>query len=74
MKLPLFFISDCHIGMEINQFELERRKKLFSVFDKIKESKGTLLIGGDFFDFWFDFNQKTPKCYADVIEELIKLN
>ena len=73
MNLPLFFISDCHIGMEINQFELERRNKLFSLFDKIQESKGTLIIGGDFFDFWFDFNSDAPKCYEDVIEKLIKL-
>ena len=73
MKLPLYFISDCHIGMEIDSHEIERRKKLFSVFEQIKQSGGTLIIGGDFFDFWFHFRNYNPLCYEDVINELIDL-
>ena len=73
MKLPLYFISDCHIGMKINSDETERREKLFSVFNKIKESGGTLIIGGDFFDFWFNFKNYNPPCYRDVIKQLVNL-
>ena len=70
MKLPLFFISDCHIGMQLNSKELERRHKLFQLFESIKNSGGTLIIGGDFFDFWFEFRKKTPEIYWDVFERL----
>tara|TARA_A100001011_G_scaffold335087_1_gene363817 strand:- start:6222 stop:6920 length:699 start_codon:yes stop_codon:yes gene_type:complete len=56
--------------MKIDSNELKRREKLFSVLDKIKASKGTLIIGGDFFDFWFDFNQAVPDCYKDVFKKL----
>jgi len=70
MKLPLFFISDCHIGMQLNSEELERRHKLFQLFESIKNSGGTLIIGGDFFDFWFEFRKKTPEIYKDVFERL----
>lgn len=70
MKLPLFFISDCHIGMQLNSEELERRHKLFQLFESIKNSGGTLIIGGDFFDFWFEFRKKTPEIYRDVFERL----
>ena len=70
MKLPLFFISDCHIAMQLNSKELERRHKLFQLFESIKNSGGTLIIGGDFFDFWFEFRKKTPEIYRDVFERL----
>ncbi len=73
MKLPLYFISDCHIGMKLDDNEQKRREKLFHVFGKIKKSGGTLIIGGDFFDFWFEFRQKTPAIYQNVFDELDKL-
>ena len=73
MKLPLYFISDSHMGMEINDSEIKRRNKLFKLFGKIKLSGGTLIIGGDFFDFWFEFGKKTPEIYKDVFKELAAL-
>jgi len=74
MKLPLYFISDCHMGMKIDSNELSRREKLFKTFDKIQQSGGTLIIGGDFFDFWFEFSRvNTPQIYQDVFQELSKL-
>ena len=56
--------------MEINDSEIKRRQKIFQLFDKIKSSGGTLIIGGDFFDFWFEFDKKTPDIYKDVFKEL----
>tara|TARA_B100000902_G_C27078181_1_gene797519 strand:- start:74 stop:811 length:738 start_codon:yes stop_codon:yes gene_type:complete len=73
MKLPLYFISDSHISMIVNEDEINRREKLFSVFEKIKQSGGTLIIGGDFFDFWFHFRNHNPLCYDDVIRNLSNL-
>ena len=70
MKLPLYFISDCHMGMEIDESENERRKKLFQLFNRIQSTGGTLIIGGDFFDFWFEFKNNTPDCYQDILVEL----
>ena len=55
LSLPIYFVSDNHFSMEKSDGEQNRREKLFSLFDKIESSKGTLIIGGDFFDFWFDF-------------------
>ena len=61
------------MGMEINDSEIKRRNKLFKLFEKIKLSGGTLIIGGDFFDFWFEFGKKTPEIYKDVFKELTAL-
>ena len=61
------------MGMKIDQEENERRNKLFHVFNKIKETGGTLIIGGDFFDFWFHYKNYNPDCYKDVVIELAAL-
>ncbi len=73
LKLPLYFISDNHFHIDINEFEDSRRKKLFHIFDKIKLTGGTLIIGGDFFDFWFDYKYVIPSGYINLLTELSKL-
>ena len=71
MQAPFYIISDNHFMMNNNDYENERRKKLFSVFKKIKENKkGTLIIGGDFFDFWFETKFSVPNGYQNILDEL----
>ena len=71
MKAPFYIISDNHFMMEDTSEEQERRNKLFQVFDKIKQNnEGTLIIGGDFFDFWFETNYVVPNGYQNLINEL----
>ncbi len=72
MKAPFYIISDNHFMMNNNDEEKARRKKLFAIFKKIKQNKtGTLIIGGDFFDFWFETDYAIPNGYQNIIEELI---
>ena len=73
IKLPIYFISDNHFSMENSQSEQIRREKLFALFEKIKQTKGTLIIGGDFFDFWFDYKYVIPSGYINLFTELSKL-
>ena len=70
LELPIYFISDSHFSMEKSDSEKNRREKLFSFFDKIESTKGTLIIGGDFFDFWFDYKYVVPKGYNDILFRL----
>ena len=72
-KLPVYFISDNHFKMDLDDSEKDRREKLFYVFDKIKSTDGTLVIGGDFFDFWFDYRYVIPAGYIDLLEQLNQL-
>ena len=60
--------------MDIDNSEKERRDKLFHVFDKIKTTSGSLVIGGDFFDFWFNYRYVVPSGYVDLLEQLHQLN
>tara|TARA_Y100001968_G_C19312180_1_gene694779 strand:- start:242 stop:988 length:747 start_codon:yes stop_codon:yes gene_type:complete len=73
MKLPLYFISDNHFLLENNTLEANRRNKLFNLFNYIKKTGGTLIIGGDFFDFWLQSRTGPPNYYNDILEELEQL-
>ncbi len=74
MNGPYYIVSDNHFSMDSSNHEYERRKKLFDVFNKIKTKKGgTLIIGGDFFDYWFEYKNEIPKGYDDILQALNEL-
>lgn len=73
MKKPIYIISDNHFLLEKSYQEKKRREKLFQLFNKIKKTGGTLIIGGDFFDFWVQSFYGVPKYYDDILEELENL-
>ena len=67
MKAPYYIVSDNHFCMDDSDFEQKRRKKLFDIFEKIKQLGGTLIIGGDFFDYWFEYDNVIPKGYESIL-------
>ncbi len=73
MKLPIYCISDNHFSIVDSEYEKNRRNKLFSLFEKIKTTGGTLIIGGDFFDFWFDYKSHHPN-YTSLFSSLSNLS
>ncbi len=73
-KQPVYFISDNHFKLKNNSFEKERRNRLYQVFSTIEKTNGTLVIGGDFFDFWFDYKYTVPDNYMDLMNQLEILN
>ena len=73
MKQPLYIISDNHFLLENSLNEQKRRTKLFQLFNTIKETGGTLIIGGDFFDFWLEFYSGIPPYYQDILDALEQL-
>ena len=74
LKQPVYFISDNHFNHEITSNEKKRRNRLYKVFDKIKNTGGSLVIGGDYFDFWYYYPKMIPPGYSDLFEELAILN
>ena len=74
LKLPVYFVSDNHFKMDVDDSEKDRRSKLYHVFDKIKSRGGSLVIGGDFFDFWFNYRYVVQSGYVDLFEQLHQLN
>ena len=74
MDLPFYFVSDVHFQMINSNREIFRREKMYSLFEKIKLTGGTLIIGGDFFDFWYDYVYYVPPEFLDVLDKLNELN
>tara|TARA_B100001142_G_scaffold96048_1_gene97893 strand:+ start:878 stop:1093 length:216 start_codon:yes stop_codon:yes gene_type:complete len=69
LKAPYYIVSDNHFFMKNDENEKNRRKKLFNILDHIKKKGiGTLIIGGDFFDYWFEYNNKIPSGYESLCE------
>ena len=80
MDGPIYIVSDNHFSMNNNDLEKSRRNKLFKVFDKIKtefsiqDSKMcNVILGGDFFDYWFEYNHTIPSGYDTILESLKQL-
>lgn len=73
LKSPFYFISDTHISTILSKQEIEKRKDLFSLFEKIIKTKGTLFLLGDFFDFWFDCNNFIHNNLEEIVEYLKKI-
>ena len=74
MNTPVYFISDNHFQTNDLHNELERRLLLFNLFEKINITGGSLVIGGDFFDFWFDYGNTQIQGYESIFNALEKLN
>ena len=74
MNTPVYFISDNHFQFNDYFNEDKRRNLLFNLFSKIKNSGGSLVLGGDFFDFWFDYGKTQIKGYESVFNALEELN
>ena len=53
MKTPVYFISDVHLKLSLDKKEVDRRGKLYRLFEKVLETGGTCCFLGDLFDFYF---------------------
>ena len=74
IKAPYYIVSDNHFFMSTDKEEVDRREKLFKVIERIKKrGEGTLILGGDFFDYWFEYKNKIPSGYENLLSELKKL-
>ena len=74
MNTPVYFISDNHFQFSDNYNEKYRRELIFSLFEKIKKTGGSLIIGGDFLDFWFDYGETNIDGYENIFDALNNLN
>ena len=65
------FVGDAHFASG----DGERRKHFFNFIQKNRSTLNTLVIMGDFFDFWFGFRDLSPlkREYGDILQFLKQL-
>lgn len=73
MKTPVYFISDIHLKLKLDNQEKQRRKKLFRLLDHILETGGTCFFVGDLFDFYFEYPDLIPKAFNDFYQKALEL-
>jgi UDP-2,3-diacylglucosamine hydrolase len=59
--MPVFFISDVHLGLGDRQAEREKEDRLLSFLYGVLPRTEELCILGDLFDFWFEYGTVIPK-------------
>ena len=72
MQLPVYFFGDNHFS--INPSSNEKKIKNFrNFYNQIKDDKGSIVIMGDFFDYYFEYNNSKPDHFNEVFELLRKI-
>ena len=69
MNTPVYFISDVHLKLTLNNDENKRRNNLYKLLDKICQTGGTCFFVGDLFDFYFEYPDLIPKAYTDFYDQ-----
>lgn len=65
-----FFISDAHLGLDNKEVERKKEDRLLAFLTSILPSTETLFIGGDLFDFWFEYKTVIPKGFHRTLSAL----
>ena len=73
MNTPVYFISDVHLKLSVDENEKHRRKKFFQVLDKINDTGGSCFFVGDLFDFYYEYTHLAPKAFVDFYTKAMTL-
>jgi UDP-2,3-diacylglucosamine hydrolase len=71
MKTPVYFISDIHLKLNLDESEKKRRQNLFKLLDHIINTGGTCFFVGDLFDFYFEYPDLIPKVFNDFYQKAL---
>ena len=73
--MALYIFSDAHLGAHSEAKESEKLSKISQLCELIKKDGDRLIILGDLFDFWFEYEHTAPKEHYQVLfllSELVK--
>jgi UDP-2,3-diacylglucosamine hydrolase len=68
--MPVYFISDVHLGLGLREEEREKENRLLALFEHILPKTDELFIVGDLFDFWFEYRTVIPKGFHRTLAAL----
>lgn len=70
MKDIIYCIADAHLGIGEEEEERKKERNLIAFLDKVKKERADLIIAGDLFDFYFEYNSVIPRKYFDILAKL----
>jgi len=70
LRPPVYFVSDAHLGAgDIDDPDLQLQR-LLVLMDTVDRENGSLVLAGDIFDFWFEWNSVVPKKHFILLHHL----
>lgn len=73
MSLPAYFISDAHLGVNPPGAVPDREKALVRFVENMKGHASHLVIVGDLFEFWYEYNDYVNRNHMDLFFALREL-
>ena len=70
MKDIIYCIADAHLGIGDDEEERKKERNLIAFFEKVKKDGADLIIAGDLFDFYFEYNSVIPRKYFNILAKL----
>jgi UDP-2,3-diacylglucosamine hydrolase len=69
----IYFLSDFHLGAPDFASSLTREKKIVAFLDTAKRDAQVIIIGGDVFDFWYEYKTVVPKHFVRLLGKLAEI-
>ena len=69
----IYFLSDFHLGAPDFASSLLREKRIVSFLEHIKHDAQQIIIGGDIFDFWYEYKTVVPKHFVRLLGKLAEI-
>jgi len=73
MQLPIYFFGDNHFSPTPSLSNEQKIKKMEEFIHEIENSKGSIFIMGDFFDYYFEYNRNNPNYFERIFSLLEKI-
>ena len=68
-----YFFSDVHLGLESEEREKLKEKKLIGFLDRASADASEFFIVGDLFDCWIEYRQVVPKGFYRLLAKLAEI-
>jgi len=70
----IFFASDFHLGAPNKEQSRSREKKIIRWLDAVEKDAAAIILVGDLFDFWFEYDHVVPKGFVRFLNKLAALS
>ena len=70
----IFFASDFHLGAPNKEGSRSREKKIIRWLETIEKEVAAILLVGDLFDFWFEYDHVVPKGFVRFLNKLAEFS
>jgi UDP-2,3-diacylglucosamine hydrolase len=70
LPAPAYFLSDAHLGAAFVPDPHLQIVRLNQLLDGVEQTGKSLVLGGDLFDFWFEWRTVIPKRYFHELHRL----